>query len=69
MVLDYAEVPAGMFPALFTCARTAGWSAHILEHKLTSRLVRPAARYIGPAPRSVKAVTGWDEALARGFVQ
>jgi len=69
VVLDFAEVPANMFPALFTCARTAGWSAHILEHKLTSRLVRPAARYVGPGPRSVQEVAGWDEALARGVVQ
>lgn len=60
VVLDFAEVPAQVFPALFTCARTAGWSAHILEHKLTSRLVRPSARYIGHGPRSVTEVSGWD---------
>jgi citrate synthase len=68
VVLDFAEVSANMFPALFTCARTAGWSAHILEHKQTSRLVRPAARYIGPPPRSVQDVAGWAEALAHGYV-
>jgi citrate synthase len=47
-------------PAMFTCARTAGWCAHILEQKRTGRLVRPSARYIGPAPRSPQAVEGWD---------
>ena len=41
VVLDFAEIPAAIFPALFTCARTAGRSAHILEHKQTSRLVPP----------------------------
>jgi citrate synthase len=66
VVLDYAQVPAAMFPAMFTCARTAGWSAHILEHKKTSRLVRPAARYVGPAPRPVSEVAGWEQALSRG---
>ena len=68
VVLDFAGVPANMFAPLFTCARTAGWSAHILEHKKTSRLVRPAARYMGHGPRSVEAVKGWDLAVSRGVV-
>jgi len=60
IVLDFAEVPANMFTSMFTCARTAGWSAHILEQKRTSRLVRPAARYIGPAQRKVQDIEGFD---------
>jgi len=58
IVLDFAEVPAHMFTSMFTCARTAGWAAHILEQKQTGRLVRPAARYIGPASRPVRDVPG-----------
>jgi citrate synthase len=29
----------------------AGWSAHILEQKREARLLRPTAKYVGPAPR------------------
>ena len=53
VVLDLAEVPPHMFTSMFTCARTAGWSAHIMEQKRTGRLVRPSARYVGPGPRAV----------------
>jgi citrate synthase len=61
VILDFAEVPPHMMPAMFTCARTAGWSAHIMEQKKTGRLVRPSARYIGPAPRKPEEVDGWAD--------
>ena len=61
VVLDFAGVPAKMMPAMFTCGRTAGWCAHILEQKRLGKLVRPAAVYVGPAPRSVESVEGWSE--------
>jgi citrate synthase len=38
---------------MFTCARTAGWAAHILEQKREQRLIRPTAKYVGPGPRPV----------------
>src|SRR5438552_9651921 len=51
VVLDVAEIPPPLAPAMFACSRTAGWSAHILEQKRLGRLVRPAARYVGPGSR------------------
>jgi citrate synthase len=52
IVLDVAEIPPPLAPAMFACSRVAGWSAHILEQKRTGRLFRPNARYVGPGTRS-----------------
>ncbi|HEY2283960.1 MAG TPA: citrate synthase 2 [Solirubrobacteraceae bacterium] len=58
VVLDLAEVPPELFTPMFTCARVAGWSAHILEQKREAKLIRPTAIYVGEPPRSVQAVEG-----------
>jgi citrate synthase len=57
VVLDVAEIPPPMAPAMFALSRTAGWSAHILEQKHLSRLIRPSARYVGPGARSLSTVS------------
>jgi citrate synthase len=56
IVLDVAEIPPALAPAMFACSRVGGWSAHILEQKRTGRLFRPSARYVGPSSRTLSSV-------------
>jgi citrate synthase len=42
-------IPAGREIALFAIARTAGWVAHGIEQLHSEKLIRPRARYVGPA--------------------
>lgn len=44
-------LPQGSEIALFAIARCAGWLAHAFEQLATGTLVRPRARYVGPAPQ------------------
>jgi citrate synthase len=43
-------MPAGSETTLFAMARTAGWIAHGIEQLESKTLIRPRARYVGPAP-------------------
>jgi len=48
LVLHAVGIPPELFTCTFACARTVGWTAHILEQLQDNRLFRPDAEYVGP---------------------
>lgn len=49
LVYRCAGIPDRYFTALFAMARVFGYIAHIAESRVDNRIIRPAARYIGPS--------------------
>ena len=54
-VLQGVGLSPDLFPATFSLARHAGWTAHVLEQAADNRLIRPDVRYVGPAERDLPA--------------
>jgi citrate synthase len=50
----FLDLPPGSETTLFAISRVAGWVAHASEQLETRRLIRPRARYTGPAPTPLR---------------
>ena len=50
VVMEQAGLSRPLFTPTFAVARAVGWTANILEQAQESKIIRPAARYIGPPP-------------------
>jgi citrate synthase len=49
-------IPTDLFTPIFAIARTAGWTAHVLEQLADNRLIRPQSVYTGPVGLKVTPV-------------
>jgi citrate synthase len=49
-------IPTDLFTPIFAIARTAGWTAHVLEQLADNRLIRPQSRYTGPVGLTVTLI-------------
>ena len=45
-------IPTCLFTPIFVFARTAGWTAHVIEQQRNKKLIRPLSKYVGPPQKS-----------------
>ena len=54
LVLHAVGIPPELFTSTFACARSVGWTAHIVEQLRDNRLFRPEAEYTGPSDQVLR---------------
>jgi citrate synthase len=59
LILHSVDVPSELFTPIFGIARTAGWTAHVLEQYSDNRIFRPTSIFVGPQDRK------WEPLEAR----
>jgi citrate synthase len=50
VIMETVGLPRSMFTPTFAVSRTVGWVTHAVEQAGVGKLIRPAARYVGPEP-------------------
>ncbi|MEQ8379486.1 citrate synthase/methylcitrate synthase [Parvibaculum sp.] len=55
VLLEALGIPRGAVTSVFAMARTAGWTAHVMEQERVGRLIRPQSTYAGPWPEGEAA--------------
>lgn len=61
-------LPIGHETAFFAIARSTGWVAHAIEQLASDVLIRPRARYVGPAPARSTGASGETGAASPGGI-
>ncbi len=57
LLLRELGISQDMFTPAFAVGRTAGWTAHVLEHQAQGRLIRPLSEYTGPRDKHYKPIS------------
>lgn len=53
VIMETVGLPRELFTPTFAVSRSVGWSIHVVEQAAAGKLIRPSARYVGPAPSRV----------------
>lgn len=57
VIMETVGLPRSMFTSTFAVSRTVGWVTHAVEQAASAKLIRPAARYVGPEPERSRPLT------------